>query len=117
MNCDQTSQSLDERLIEWLADHESQWGECLAGQGAPPIPGELPPQLERCLAYARALNEHWPANGATPPDGSGRATPSATLPFSLGRFAVRDELGAGGFGIVFLAHDPLMKRDVALKVP
>ena len=32
-------------------------------------------------------------------------------------FHIRRELGRGGFGIVFLAHDPLVGREVALKVP
>jgi serine/threonine protein kinase/formylglycine-generating enzyme required for sulfatase activity len=35
----------------------------------------------------------------------------------LGRFEIRQELGRGGFGVVFLAHDPLLRRLVALKVP
>jgi serine/threonine protein kinase len=35
----------------------------------------------------------------------------------LGRFEVRRELGRGGHGIVLLAYDPLLRREVALKVP
>jgi len=35
----------------------------------------------------------------------------------LGRFLLRDRLGAGSFGAVYLAYDPLLEREVALKVP
>lgn len=35
----------------------------------------------------------------------------------LGRFTIERELGRGGLGIVFLAHDPVLRRRVALKVP
>ncbi|MGD9724416.1 MAG: protein kinase [Pirellulales bacterium] len=35
----------------------------------------------------------------------------------LGRFEIKHELGRGGLGIVYLAHDPQLRRVVALKVP
>lgn len=36
---------------------------------------------------------------------------------SIGRFCIRGELGNGGFGRVYLADDPLLNRQVAIKVP
>lgn len=35
----------------------------------------------------------------------------------MGRFHVHRELGRGGFGMVFLAFDPILHREIALKVP
>jgi WD40 repeat protein/serine/threonine protein kinase len=38
------------------------------------------------------------------------------LPDRIGRFEVREEVGEGGFGIVYRAFDPHLQRDVAVKV-
>jgi len=39
------------------------------------------------------------------------------MPKKLGRFEIRARIGSGAFGTVYWAHDPVLDRDVALKVP
>jgi serine/threonine-protein kinase len=44
------------------------------------------------------------------------AGPVPKLPFALNRYTVHKELGHGGQGVVYEAHDPVLDRRVALKV-
>jgi WD40 repeat protein len=86
---------------------------------------DLPPEkqqwLRSTLSCMRLLRTVLAATDpATPPIAPSDTVVevAADLPFTrLGRFEVRRELGRGACGIVFLAFDPHLNREVALKVP
>ncbi|MFK8110986.1 MAG: protein kinase [Rubripirellula sp.] len=50
-------------------------------------------------------------------DGDSTERSSDDSPRMIGRYKVRDVLGQGGFGVVYLAHDDRLDRFVAVKVP
>jgi serine/threonine protein kinase/WD40 repeat protein len=70
------------------------------------VPDELRDRLARDVRVLRGLRVLLPVAPAGPP-----------APFALGRFEVRRELGRGTYGVVLLAFDPHLCREVAVKVP
>src|SRR6202142_3354159 len=64
-------------------------------------------RLFRAAECLELLQQAWP-NGKP-------AEASEPLPTNEDRFDVIDELGRGGFGVVYLAHDPALDRQVGLK--
>ncbi len=118
---------LDKDLIALLSAYE----EALDAGRTPDVASEpdLPPPLrERFRRAARSLRllkagRQVPDRGAGLTD-LGRLLSAAGLPVPegaatgpCGRFRVVRELGRGGFGVVYLANDPLLDRQVAVKVP
>jgi serine/threonine protein kinase len=78
--------------------------------------------IEAVFAEALAVNESGPAPGKGQPSTVDEITPLSpesprAFPDRIGRYRVAGELGGGTFGNVYLAHDHLMDRQVAIKVP
>ena len=46
-----------------------------------------------------------------------QAAPDVPVPpKTIGRFTVQNEIGRGSYGVVYAAHDPVLGREVAIKI-
>jgi serine/threonine protein kinase len=66
------------------------------------------------MSGAEEKNDKWPGEQEVPPTasfGDAVVRPGATI----GQFRIKQELGRGGAGVVYLAHDTKLDRSVAIK--
>lgn len=95
----------EDAFSEALAD----WHQALT-EGKPIVEGE-DAHLRRVQQFLHHIDEFWSSTPGPSTD---------TLPHrmsSIGRLQLRHVIGIGGFAIVYLAHDPLLNRPVAVKLP
>ncbi|MCS6865349.1 MAG: WD40 repeat domain-containing serine/threonine-protein kinase [Gemmataceae bacterium] len=126
------SLKIDEDLARFLAayDQSIEGGEAGPQTIHVPIPPDLIPSSapERPITPLTPGATHRGSRSEVLPDASAPpASPPPLASFSpaplvggphrIGRFELRRQLGKGGCGIVFLAYDPKLQREVALKIP
>jgi len=122
MNSERLGNS-DEEFASLLAEYDellAQGGHLPLGPAA--FPDDVQPEVRnrlqdaaRCLELLEQLRQLEPVDPET--DGRPKPPESESHTRRLGRFEIVREVGRGSYGIVFLATDPLLGRQIALKVP
>ncbi len=81
------------------------------------LPSELRQRLEQGGAWCEFVRAAWTYLKDDPLPDEPIAPVDGDTPRRFGRFELHRELGRGAYGVVFLAYDPRLRRQVALKLP
>lgn len=132
---------LEDYLAAWIEGGKQARDEAVVETDAAKVPHDLPASLHdeslevmrRADQCAALLALAWPASGSDQHSSQGslaagmsqgreperrpRNSLGGDSPASIGRLEIRRRLGSGGMGQVFLAYDPLIRREVAVKIP
>src|SRR5262245_31967872 len=113
----------DGKLAEWLLEYDA----ALAAGKAPgqKLVGELPEEFNEAISCLNMLERLRLSDRLSEVPGSSPSDPShdrlswdqAGVPAQLGGYQILKLIGQGGCGVVFLAHDPALRRPVAVKIP
>jgi tetratricopeptide (TPR) repeat protein len=115
---------LDDEFPRWLAacDEQLAAGALTVSPDALGVPDALRERLKDELAWCQMVRQMWSQTAAIPLDRAAVTSRDEleiadSAPERIGRFLLRHELGRGAFGVVSLAYDPMLRREVALKMP
>jgi WD40 repeat protein len=74
-------------------------------------------KLEQHADWCEFVRAAWTLLRDGPEPDAAPTLSDSDTPKRFGRFEIRRELGRGAYGVVFLAFDPRLRRQVALKLP
>jgi tetratricopeptide (TPR) repeat protein len=86
----------------------------LDGRAEPKARARIEEHAAQCTSCREVLSSL--ARSGTPRAATPALTPALVPGIRIGRYVVAREIGAGGMGVVYAAHDPELDRMVAVKV-